>query len=392
METTSRQPASGRARTWPRVLHELVDRLFSPSVHATAGAPHIRAPLNVEHLLLLFVIASVPALGVGAWNLGFQTFGALGEVGTDTPTGWQGGVLAALGLPFSTESALACFLFGLLYFLPLLAAALAVSIFWEVVFATMRHRSVDPGWLMSSWLFALLLPASLPLGLVLLGMSFGVVVGKHIFGGTGKYIVSPPLLGVLFLYFGYPGFFTGVAAFVPVPGFTGAVTWAVVVDGGIPSGITWIQVFLGQEVGALATGSTLACLIGAVFLIVRGVASWRTLLGALGGLAITAALFNHFGGEDPAWFLPWHWHLALGSFAFGIAFLATDPTASPTTSVGRWVHGVLIGILTVIMRVANPTHPDGALFAILVASLATPLIDYCVLRVWLTRSRRRVST
>jgi Na+-transporting NADH:ubiquinone oxidoreductase subunit B len=329
---------------------------------------------------------------VGLWNLGFQTFEALAVTATDVPPGWQGGVLAALGVPLSKESALACFSFGLLHFLPVLAVALAVSIFWEVVFATLRHRPVDPGWLMSSWLFVLLLPASAPLWLVLLGMSFGVVIGKHIFGGTGKYIVNPPLLGVLFLYFGYPGLFIGETAAVAAIGFTGNSTWAVVADGGIPAGVMWVQVFLGQELGALATGSTLACLIGAVFLIYKGAASRRTVLGALGGLVVAAVLFNYSGNEDPAWLLPWHWHLALGNFAFGVAFLATDPTTLPTTPAGRWIHGALIGVLTVIMRVANPSHPDGALFAILVASLATPLIDYCVLRAWLARPRNRLGT
>jgi len=392
MTPTNRSLASESARTWPRVLEELVEQLFTSPAHATVGAPHVRAVVSVERLLLLFVIASIPALGVGLWNLGFQTFEALAVTAIDVPPGWQGGVLAALGVPFSKESALACFAFGLLHFLPVLAVALVVSIFWEVVFATLRHRPVDSGWLMSSWLFALLLPASFPLWLVLLGMSFGAVIGKHIFGGTGKYIVSPSLLGVLFLYFGYPGFFIGEAAVVPIVGFTGSSSWVLIADGGIQTGMTWMQMFLGQEVGALATGSTLACLIGAAFLVYKGAASRRTLLGALGGLVITTLAFNYWGSEEPAWLLPWHWHLVLGSFAFGVAFLATDPTTSPTTPAGRWIHGVLIGVLAVIMRVTNPTHPDGALFAILVASLATPLIDYCVLRAWLMRSRKRLGT
>jgi Na+-transporting NADH:ubiquinone oxidoreductase subunit B len=392
MKLGTRELAHGSARPWPRVLEELVQRLFSPSPHATVSAPHVRAPVSVERLLCYFVIASVPTLVVGLWNLGFQTFEGMAAMEIDVSPGWRGGILAVLGLPLSRESAVACVFLGLLYFLPLLVAALAVSIFWEVVFATQRHRPVDPGWLMSSWLFVLLLPASLPLGLALLGMSFGVVLGKHIFGGTGKYIVSPPLVGVLFLYFGYPAHFVGETALVPVPSFTVSSTWAVLAEEGTASaqGVTWIQVFLGQEIGALATGSTLACLIGAVFLIYTGAASGRTLLGALGGLVITTLLFNELGSEDPAWLLPWHWQLAIGRLAFGVAFLATDPTTSPMTPAGRWIHGALIGVLTVIMRVANPAHPDGALFAILVAGLATPVIDYFVLRACLARWRKRM--
>ena len=384
-----RHSAGDSARTWRRVLDELTEQLLSAPTHATLSAPHIRAPVSVERLLFLFVIASVPALGVGLWNLGSQIFEALAVMEIGALPGWRGRVLNMLGLPLSTESATACLTLGLLHFIPVLVVALATSVFWEVLFATLRRRAVDPGWLMSSWLFALLLPATVPLWLVVLGMSFGIVIGKHIFGGTGKYIISPPLLGILFLYFGYPGLFVGEAALVPVPGFTGISTWAAVADAGIPLETTWLQVFLGQEIGFLATGSALACLIGAVFLIYNGAASWRTVLGALGGLAATALLFNQWGGEDPAWLLPWHWHVAIGSFAFGIAFLATDPTTLPTTAAGRWIHGTVIGVLTVTMRVANPAHPDGALFAILVAGLATPLIDYCVLRAWLARSGKR---
>jgi len=391
MTPTHRQPTSESARTWRRVLEELVDQFLTSPTHATASAPHVRAAVSVERLLFLFVIASIPALGVGLWNLGFQTFETLAVAEPSVPTGWQGGVLAVLGIPLSSESALACISYGLLHFLPVLAVALVAGVFWEVVFARLRHRPVDPGWLMASWLFALLLPASFPLWLVLLGMSFGVVIGKHIFGGTGKYIVSPPLLGVLFLYFGYPSLFIGETAVVPVLGVTGNSTWALVAGSGIQPGITWLQVFLGQEVGALATGSTLACLISAAFLIYKGAVSRRTLLGALAGLVITALAFNNWASEDPAWLLPWHWHIVLGSFAFGVIFLATDPTTSPTTPAGRWIYGALIGVLTVVMRVANPAHPDGALFAILVASLTVPLIDYCVLRAWLARSRYRMS-
>jgi len=386
MSASKRRPSSEAPRNWRRVLDELTQQLLSPPVRATTGAPHVRAPASVERLLFYFVVGSTPALGVGLWNLGFQTFEALAMVETNAPPGWRGSLLVGFGVPLSSESVLACVSLGLLHFLPLLMVALAVGAFWEVVFASMRRRPVDPGWLMSSWLFALLLPPSAPLWLVLLGVSFGVVIGKHIFGGTGKYIVSPPLLGILFLYFGYPGFFVGGSTVLPVAGFVESSTWALAAAGGLPAEITWTQVFLGQEMGAIATGSALACLIGALFLIQQGAASRRTLLGALGGLFVTALLFNYSGSDDPAWLLPGHWHLALGSFAFGIAFLATDPTTSPTTQAGRWIHGALVGSLTVVMRVANPAHPDGALFAILVASLTIPLIDYCVLRAWLARS------
>ena len=378
-------------RPWPRVLGELRARLLRRSPYRTARAPHMRAMTSVDALLAAFVIASLPALMVGLWNTGFQAFEAMEAAGVEVLTGWRGDLLSAVGVHRASAEPIACLLLGLSFFLPLVLVALAVCVFWELVFATLRRRTVDPGWLMTGWLFVLLLPATLPIGLAALGVTFAVVLGKHIFGGTGRYIASPPLLGVLFLYVSYPGFFEAPGALVPVPAGSAPATWALLAEGGMEAaaqqGITWAQVFLGQEVATLGTGSSLACLIGAAFLIRTGAASWRTLLGALGGLILTTLILNAAAGEDPAWQLPWYWQLAVGNFAFAIAFLATDPTTSALTPGGRWIHGALIGVLTVLMRLVNPSHPEGVLFAILVASLFTPAVDYAVLRVHTARMR-----
>lgn len=346
--------------------------------------------------MLYFVIASVPALLFGLWNLGAQTSQAMLQNDLAALSGWRWTFFTSLGFDATTRGVIGPFLFGLTYLLPLLIVTLATGVFWEVVFATVRRRPVDPGWLMACWLYVLLLPAALPLGFAVLGISFGLVFGKHIFGGTGRYLVSPALLGVLFLQFSYPGYFTGAGSFVPVAGLSVVTTWSTVVASGLENavleGLSWGQLFLGQEIGAFGAGSALLCLAGAAMLIYKGAASARTVLGAIIGLIAATLLLNGFSSEQVLWQLPWYWHLALGNFLFGIAFIATDPTPSPMTAEGRWIQGALIGVLTILIRTLNPAHPEGTLYAILLAALATPIIDHFVIRVRLVRWQRRWRT
>jgi len=393
-----RQPEMSvrKNRSWPRVLEELVGRLFGSSEHATAAAPHVRQRISVERLLLYFVLASAPALLLGLWNLGAQTLQTMLQHDLAALSGWQWILFTSLGFDAATRGVIGPFMLGLAYFSPLLIVTLATGIFWEVLFATVRRRPVDPGWLMACWLYVLLLPAGLPLGFAVLGISFGLVFGKHILGGTGRYLVSPALLGVLFLQFSYPDHFTGVGSFVPVSGLAVVSTWSTVVASGLENavveGLNWSQVFLGQEVGMVGTGSALLCLIGAAILVYKGAASARTLLGAIIGLICATLLVNSFSSEQTLQQLPWYWHLALGNFAFGVVFIATDPTPSPMTAEGRWIQGVLIGVLTILIRALNPEHPEGTLYAILLAALTTPVIDHFVIRVRLARWQRRWRT
>jgi Na+-transporting NADH:ubiquinone oxidoreductase subunit B len=253
----------------------------------------------------------------------------------------------------------------------------------------LRHvaRAVDPGWLMTSWLFVLLLPPAVSPLLAVLAVSFGVVFGAHIFGGTGKYLLSPALLGVLFLHFSYPEF---VQADLPVSGFSGATGWVEVARQGVAVAADapgFAALLLGRELGAIGTGSALACMAGAAYLVFAGVVSWRTLAGAFVGLFVAAGIANLFTGDDPAWGIPWYTHLVVGNFAFGVAFLATDPSVGPLTRPARWAYGALIGLLTLIIRVVDPNHPEGSLYAILLAGLTVPLLDYLVVR----RHRRHQS-
>ena len=351
------------------------------------GPPYLRAAVSTERLLLSFVFASIPVWLVGLWNLGYQALQVLATTEGAALSGWQGTFYDAMfAAPDSTASVsvIACFVLGLLYHLPLLVVALVVTALWELLFARVRGRGIDPAWLMTAWLFVLLLPPAVSPLLAAVAVSFGAVLGAHIFGGTGRYLLSPALLGVLFLHFSYPGF---VQAALPVTGFSGTTTWATVATEGVASTVGLGTVFLGRELGAMATGSALACLAGAIYLAYVGAASWRTLAGALGGLVLGATLVNLFAGDDPAWGIPWYWHLALGNFSFAVAFLATDPSVGPLTRPARWGYGALIGLLTIVIRVVDPAHPEGTLYAIVLAGLTVPLLDYLVVRRYRMRAQ-----
>lgn len=321
---------------------------------------------STAQLLLLFVIASVPAALVGAWSSGAAWIAASADA-----AGWRQQLLAILGS--SADSPAAALFAGLTFLVPLFLVAAATGAFWETVFATARRRSVDPGWLMSGWLFALLLPAQTPLVFAAIGMSFGAVIGQQVFGGTGRYIASPAAIGALFLHFAYP---------VLAPATT---SWGLVSAQGaaqaMADGVEWIALFAGRESGMLGTTSALACMFGAALLAFTGSASMRTLAGGLIGIFLAGWLAAELGGT-----LPPHWHFALGNAAFCWAFVLTDPTTLPLTRSGRWLHGFAFGSLIVLMREGDPMHPESALFAVLLAALLVPLIDYVTLRV--TRRRR----
>jgi Na+-transporting NADH:ubiquinone oxidoreductase subunit B len=262
---------------------------------------------------------------------------------------------------------------------------------WELVFAWVRGHEVNEGFLVTSLLFMLTLPPAIPLWQVAVGMSFGVIVGKEVFGGTGKNFLNPALVGRAFLFFAYPAQISGDAVWTAVDGFTGATPLTIGVAGGVQAiqeaGITWTQSFLGTVQGSLGETSTLACLLGAAFLIYTRIASWRIMSGVFLGMVATSLLFNTFGSE-PGHSLPWYWHMVLGGFAFGTIFMATDPISASMTNAGRWIYGALIGLMAVLIRVANPAYPEGMMLAILFGNVFAPLIDYFVVQ---RNIRRRVA-
>jgi Na+-transporting NADH:ubiquinone oxidoreductase subunit B len=242
-------------------------------------------------------------------------------------------------------------------------------------------------------LYALILPATIPLWQVALGISFGVVIGKEVFGGTGKNFLNPALVGRAFLYFAYPAQISGDAVWIAVDGFSGATALGVAaidgMEGVIASGLTWSQAFFGQMPGSIGETSAGACLLGAALLVYTGIASWRIMTGVFAGLVIPVLAVGFVDSSNPMLAMPWHWHIVLGGFAFGAVFMATDPVTACNTNNGKWIFGLLIGFLTWVIRVFNPAYPEGIMLAILFGNVFAPIIDYLVVQANVRRRKRR---
>jgi len=375
-------------------VFEMVDTLLYTPADVTRDAPHVRDAMDLKRLMIFVVLAVTPAALVGMYNTGYQANLAMGQLGLAIAPGWRGDLLDLLGIGFSAGSVWACFLHGLFYFLPIYLVTLIAGGLWEVLFAAVRNHEVNEGFLVTSMLFSLTLPPTIPLWQVAIGISFGVVIGKEVFGGTGKNFLNPALTARAFLFFAYPGNMSGAAVWTALDGYTGATPLAMAAAGGLPElhtqGITWAQAFLGQISGSLGETSTLACLLGAAFLVFTRIASWRIMAGVIFGMVGTVLLFNTFGSDtNPMNSLPWYWHFVLGGYAFGMVFMATDPVTAAMTEAGRWVYGLLIGVMVTLIRVANPAFPEGMMLAILFANVFAPLIDYAVVRIHVrTRARQ----
>lgn len=370
-------------------------RFIWSSNTVTRTAPHVRDANNVQRLWNYFVFATIPAWLIGMWSLGHQVNIAIAELQLDEVPGWRAWVLNHSGIGFDWHSMSACLAHGLLYFLPVFFVALLVGAFWEAVFATVRRQRVDEGLLAIAWIFALFLPASVPLYQVALGMTFGIVVGKLIYGGSGRYLVSPALLGITFLAFSYPDLMFGEGVWVPVEGYDQPTVLELVTDEGGVGVITAVgydfwQLFIGDRPGSFGVVSIFGALLGGLFLVWTGMASWRIMLGAFLGMLGTVLIFNGINPEHILFSIPWYWHFVLGGFAFGVVFVATDPVAGPMTDPGRWGFGLLVGALTVLIRVGNPSHYEGVMFAILLASMFSPLIDYIVTELNIRRRKIRL--
>lgn len=377
-------------------LRQLLDGFLFTSDATTKTAPHVRDAHNMQRLLNSFVVASMPCWFIGMWNIGEQTNLAMEIMGLDAAPGWRGALLAALGIGYNPTNFGACLMHGFLYFLPIFVVALLTGAFWEALFAQQRKRPVDDGLLAIAWLYTLILPATAPMLQVALGMTFGLVVGKAIFGGSGRYLVSPVILGLGFLVFSYSSLIFGPGAWIPVPGYDEPTTIELFFDeGGVPAllsvNYTWLQLFLGNQPGPIGVSSILGCFIGAAYLIFAGVASWRIMLGSFFGMVGSVLLFNTLGPADsPTFAVPWTWHMVTGGWAFGTVFLATDPVAAANTNPGRWGFGILVGVLTIVVRMTNPSYYEGVIFAILLASIFSPLFDYIVVERNIKRRKLRL--
>ena len=388
---------ANRQTTIGSALVELFEGFLYTGNTTTVGAPHVRDSISTQQLLNTFVIASVPCWIFGMWNLGEQINLAMAIVGQEAATGLRGDVIALLGAGYDADNGNDNLLHGFLYFLPAFVVALLTGAFLEALFAKHRQRPVDQGLLAIAWLYTLMLPATASLTLVAAGMAFGIVVGKLIFGGAGRYIVNPAVLGLAFLVFSYSGALFGYGAWIPVPGYDDPLAVEIAVEeGGVPAllavNYTWQILFLGNQPGAIGVSSVVGCVIGGAYLLYKGVASWRIMAGSAIGLIIAVTLFNTFGPADnPNFDVPWYWHMVLGGWAFGTVFVATDPVAAATTNAGRWAFGLFLGAVTIIVRITNPSYYDGTLFAILLASIFAPLFDYVVVQRNIKRRAARLA-
>ena len=292
-------------------------------------------------------------------------------------------LLQLTGLGIDPASIVSNVSHGLLYFLPIYITTLVAGGICEVVFATIRGHEVNEGFLVSSMLFALTLPASTPLWQVALGIAFGVVVAKEVFGGTGKNFLNPALTGRAFLYFAYPAYMSGDSIWTPVDGFSGATSLGLSASEGYESlsnyGITWTDAFLGTIQGSLGETSTLAIAIGLCFLLLTKIANYRMIVGCLFGMIAFSSFLNWIGSDtNPMFSMPWYWHLVIGSYAFGLVFMVTEPVSGSHTNLGRYIYGALIGFMVVMIRVLNPAFPEGMMLAILFGNIFAPLIDHFV--------------
>lgn len=374
-------------------MFEMVDTLFYSPPDVTRGSPHVRDAIDLKRVMIIVVFAATPCALVGIWNTGFQTNTAIMAMGIDAMPGWREAILSLLGGGHDPGSLYDNFLLGALYFVPIYAVTMAAGGFWEVLFSGVRNHEINEGFFVTSLLYALILPATIPLWQVAIGISFGVVIGKEVFGGTGKNVLNPALTGRAFLYFAYPAQISGDAVWTAVDGFSGATALGISaldgISGIVASGLTWGQAFLGQMQGSLGETSAAACLIGAVVLLYSGIASWRIMAGVFAGLIVPVVLVGFLDSSNPMMSMPWHWHIVIGGFAFGAVFMATDPVSACQTNTGRWIYGLLIGFMTFVIRVVNPAFPEGIMLAILFGNVFAPLIDYFVVRANVKRRVRR---
>ncbi len=373
--------------------YEMIDTFLYTPGQVTKGPTHVRDGIDLKRTMITVVAALVPCIFMAMWNTGYQANLAMQQMGAATTGEWRGIIIDILGIGYNPSSTLANIFHGFLYFFPIFLITQMAGGLWEVLFATVRKHEINEGFLVTGMLFPLTLPPTIPLWQVAVGISFGVVLGKEVFGGTGKNFLNPALTGRAFLYFAYPAEITGDAIWVAADGFTQATPLgAVAADGMSAVGVTWMQAFVGSLPGSLGETSVLACLIGAFVLIASGIGSWRIIVSMILSTIVFSELLYIIGSDtNPMFQMNASWHLVLGGFAFGCVFMATDPVSAAMTETGRWIYGALIGVMTVLIRVINPAFPEGVMLAILFGNVFAPVIDHVVLQVNIKRRLARTA-
>ena len=361
-------------------LYEATDTILFSTGEVTKSGPHIRDSIDIKRVMILVVIALIPLYIFGAMNVGVQNGIAMGVERTNWEQFW----------------------YGFDKIIPIITIAFITGAFWEILFAVVRRHPISEGFLVTCALIPLVMPASIPLWQVSIATSFGIVIGKEIFGGVGMNIFNPALVARAFLFFTYPGRISGDKVWVIGPdGYSGATALAVpaaevnqhavsLLNGVTQFDYSWWNMLVGWIPGSIGETSKLLIIMGAIFLAITKIANWRVMAGSLIGLGVTAYLSNLMApfSSNTMLSLPAHYHLVMGGFLFGMAFMATEPVTGCHTNQGRWVYGILFGMLTVIVRAINPAYPEGTMLAILLLNAFAPLIDWFVIQ---SNIKRRVA-
>lgn len=397
--------AGGKYEKW-YPLYEAAATIFYTPGHVNKGLTHVRDSIDLKRIMIMVWLATFPAMFWGMYNVGHQAVMGLSatysgaELLTVIEGNWRLAWAFGSAEALTSSGWLSQMWLGALYFLPVYATVFVVGGFWEVLFAIVRKHEVNEGFFVSSVLFALILPPTIPLWQAALGITFGIVVAKEIFGGTGRNFLNPALAGRAFLYFAYPANMSGGLVWVAADGYSGATPLSQWYDGGNSAlmnnmtgeSISWMDAFIGNIPGSMGEVSSLLIMLSGLALIVMKIASWRIVAGVIVGLVATSSLLNLIGSETNAMFsMPFYWHFVLGGVAFGTFFMATDPVSAAFTNKGKWAYGILIGVMTIGIRVLNPAYPEGIMLAILFANLFAPLFDFIVREGNIKRRNRRMA-
>lgn len=398
-------------------LYEAADTfLYTPGQVSKTGS-HVRDSLDMKRMMSLVIVALIPCIAMALYNTGYQANRYIAEGRGGVIEDWRQTIHEGLGFTHDPANVLDCVVYGALWFLPIYIVTMAVGGVFELIFSLVRGHEINEGFLVTGMLYPLTLPPTTPLLVVAAGIAFGVVIGKEVFGGTGKNFLNPALVARAFVYFAFAGYLSGETnrigqgvwvAVQRIDGFTGATTLGAMADapaqqdpGQVMTDVTgvafdWMTAFIGFIPGSMGETSVLCCLIGAVVLIATGIGSWRIMAGVTLGAVVTAAItyYSHFndGVTYSVAAISPMWHLVIGGFAFGTVFMATDPVSAAMTNTGKWWYGILIGVMTILIRVINPAFPEGIMLAILFGNVMAPTIDHVVIQANIKRRMAKYGT
>ena len=382
-------------------IYDAIENFIFSSTNKTTNPIHVRDSIDIQRIMVIVWLAAFPAMFFGMYNIGNQTLDYLTLVGSANTNDWHHVLINLVG--YSNDTFITKMWIGAVYFVPIYAVTFAVGILWEILFAVVRKHEINEGLFVSSILFALSCPPDLPLWQAAMGITFGIVIGKEVFGGTGKNFLNPALTGRAFLYFAYPSQLSGDKVWIAglsdtgitPEGFSGATPLGYAAEDGLQGlsdNFSWFDALIGNIPGSVGETSVIAIGIAAVILLATGVASYRIILGTFIGMIVMSSILNIVGSDtNPMFQVPWYWHFVIGSFAFGLVFMATEPVSGSGTNAGRWIYGALIGVTVVLIRVINPAFPEGMMLAILFANLFAPVIDHMVVSNNIAKRKRALS-